>query len=119
MHYLTNRLGVACIILVAVAWTLVPRPAAAEDVAAMVQNAKTAADHEAIATYYEKEAAAAKEKAALHRSMGDIVKKQGGPGVAKWGMDKHCLDLVNQYEGAAKSYTDLAKAERELAKTMK
>lgn len=119
MNHATKRLAVGCMILAAVAWIYVPRPAAAEDVTAMLQSAKTAADHEAIAAYYEKEAAAAKEKAVLHRSMGDLVKKQGGPAVAKWGMDKHCLALVNQYEEAAKSYTELAKAEREIAKAMK
>lgn len=92
---------------------------AADDIAAMIANAKTAADHEAIATYYDREAAAAKEKVAMHRSMLAAIKKQGGPGIAKLHMDQHCEDLIQKHEATAQLYTEMAQAEREIAKGVK
>lgn len=92
---------------------------AADDIAAMIANAKTAADHEAIATYYDKEAATAKESAARHTKMLAVIKTQGGPAIAKWHMDKHCEDLIQQYESAAKMYGEMAAAHREMAKDAK
>lgn len=93
---------------------------AAGDITAMIANAKTAADHEAIAAYYDKEAATSKEKAALHRRMLEVIKKRGGgPDIAKWRMDQHCEDLVKGFDSAAKMYTEMAQAHREMAKDAK
>ncbi len=103
----------------AMAIPLALRANAADDIAAMIANAKTAADHEAIATYYDHEATAAKEHVAMHRSMLAAIKKQGGPGIAKWHMDKHCEELIREHEAAAKLYTEMAQAEREIAKGVK
>lgn len=90
-----------------------------EDIAQMLQSAKTAADHEAIAAYYTREADSAKAKVDLHRKMGEIVKRQGGAGVAKWHMDEHCDELVREFESAAKQYSALAEAHRSWAKELK
>jgi hypothetical protein len=92
---------------------------AREDIEQMIATAKTAADHEAIAGYYDRQAQVAKEKAGLHRRMLAIVKKQGGPGVAKWHMDDHCAALVKEFEQSATNYSRLATAHRELAKELK
>lgn len=77
-------------------------------------------DHEAIASYYEKEAADAKAKAVLHRNMAQtystgtsIGKGLGGP------LSKHCMDLVKDFDSAATQYTDMAKAHRDMAKAAK
>lgn len=107
------------LLVFAAVWALPGGALAAEDITAMIANAKTAADHEAIAAYYDKEAAGAKENAELHSKMLKVIKTQGGPGVAKWHMDTHCADLVKGYESAAKRYTEMAHAHREMAKGVK
>lgn len=107
------------LLLFALAW-VVPGPAtAADDITSMLSNAKTAADDEAIAAYYDKQAAGAKENAELHTRMLAIVKQQDGPGIAKWHMDTHCEGLIRQYKAAAKMYAEMAHAYREMAKMMK
>ena len=85
----------------------------------MISSAKTAADHEALATMYEKEAAEAKAKAAEHTKMAEAYKKQGGALIEKLHIDTHCIALAKSYEQAAKEYAALAKAEREMAKAAK
>src|SRR5262245_61030667 len=67
---------------------------AAEDVATKVQAAKTAADHEALAGLYDKQAAAAKSEAATHRKMGEAYKGAGtsatGKSAGLSAMPQHC-----------------------------
>jgi hypothetical protein len=73
-----------------------------------VANAKTAADHEAIAAYYDQEAADAKRKAALHRQAASNVKPVG--------MANMCNGLADYWEKVADQDKDLAKAHRAMAK---
>lgn len=115
----TTRLSMLLSLLLLVALWAPVRAPAADDIDEMLANAKTAADHEGIAAYYDKEAAAAKEKADLHRRMLAIVKKQGGPGIAKWHMDRHCERLIKQYDDSAQMYTEMAHAHREMARDLK
>jgi hypothetical protein len=112
-------LPVALVAALVATTRFVPPANAATDIAAMIANAKTAADHQAIAAYYDKEAASAKEAAAVHRKMLAAIQSQGGPAIAKWHMDTHCEQLIEQYESAAKMYTDMAAAHREMAKDVK
>jgi hypothetical protein len=98
---------------------------AAADLPKAVENAATAADHEAIAAYYEAEGKAAREKAALHRSMGAVYEKHRGP-ASKAGatilnktMPPHCNELVTSNEAAAKEYEAMAAAHRETASALK
>jgi hypothetical protein len=90
---------------------------------AMISSAKTAADHEALAAQYDKDAAAAKASAAEHRKMGEAYKGQpavsGGKGAGISAMPEHCDSLVKSYEDQAQMYTAMAAAERELAKAAK
>jgi hypothetical protein len=100
------------------------QPAKAMD--AMITGAKTAADHEALAAQYDKDAADAKAKAAEHRKMGESYKglagvtggKAGGAAAAT-AMPQHCASLAKSYEEQAQMYTAMAAAERELAKAAK
>jgi hypothetical protein len=114
-----KRSALLSLLVFAAVWAAPPQVTAAEDITAMLANAKTAADHQAIATYYDQQAAAAKENAALHKRMLDIVKKQGTAPLAKWHMDTHCESLIQKYESAAKDYTEMANAHREMAKDVK
>jgi hypothetical protein len=83
----------------------------------MVTEAKTPADHEAIAVYYDKEAQVAHQKQVEHKKLADLYdvtpKLKGGT------MSKHCSDAAKKYEGIAKDYEALAKVHREMTKTAK
>jgi hypothetical protein len=94
----------------------------AADLPAAIENAKTAADHEAIAAHYEAQAKAARTEAERHRSMGAIYKKHSAHTAGKatrTALDKtmppHCDELATSYEAAAKQYDAMAAAEREAA----
>src|SRR5262245_63496956 len=76
-----------------------------------VENAKTAADHEAIAVYFDEQAKAALAEAKEHRRMGAVYEKHRGLGGTKAAhsplnktMPPHCDRLATDYEAAAKEY---------------
>jgi hypothetical protein len=89
------------------------------DIEQMVQNAKTPADHEAIAKFYDQEAADARKKAAEHRKMGDGYKHVAPFGMkgqhSGYDMPKHCANLVRSYDAAAKDSEAMAAAHRKMA----
>jgi hypothetical protein len=89
------------------------------DLDKMISSAKTAADHEAIATEYEHQAAAAKAEAAKHVEMGVAYKKQGGALIGKLHFDTHCDNIVDLYKKIAKEDEALAKGHEEMAKGAK
>jgi hypothetical protein len=73
-----------------------------------IANAKTAADHEAIATYYDQEATDADKKAALHRRSASNVKPVG--------MANMCNSLAKYWDKVAAQDKELASAHRKMAK---
>jgi hypothetical protein len=94
---------------------------AEDDLATMIQKAKTAADHEAIAVRYEKQAADAKKQADIHRSMEksySVGGAAGGKGTVT-ALPQHCAALAKHYDGLAQEYATLAAAHRDMAKAMK
>jgi hypothetical protein len=107
---------------------LVAAPAAvraldAADLPRAVQSAKTPADHEAIAAYFDEQAKAARAEAAHHRDLAAIYGKE--PPVSPKGgethafhrqMAQHCDALAKEYEQAAKDYASMAAAHRAKAK---
>lgn len=95
-----------------------PPAAAADDahMGKMIESAKTAADHEAIAADYDKLAAEAAAKAAEHKAMAERYRRAGGPG-SKGGFAEHCDGLVVIFNGAAKEYKALADMHRAQAKS--
>ena len=85
-----------------------------DNLAQSIANAKTAADQEAVAAYYDQEAADAKKKADLHRNVADTYQKLN---IAKpVGMANMCKGLVSYWDKVADQAKDLAKAHREMAK---
>ncbi len=84
----------------------------------MITEAKTPADHEAIAAYYEKEAQEAHQKHAEHQQMSDsyatipVLK-------TKTGAVAHCNTIAKNYEKIAKEYEALAKLHKDMAKHAK
>jgi osmotically-inducible protein OsmY len=101
------------------------RAAAAEreDLSTKVRAAKTAADHEALAAQYDRQAADAKAMAAEHRRMGEVYKGRpavsGGKGAGVSSMPEHCEAIAKSYDAQAKTYAELAAAERALATAAK
>ena len=97
--------------------------AAEKNIEELVQNAKTPADHEAIAKLYDEEAAMARKKAEEHRKMGARYThyESGNPKtqLAHFDMPKHCANLTKSYEQAAKEAESMAAAHREAAKNAK
>jgi hypothetical protein len=89
------------------------------DLDKMISSAKTAADHEAIAAEYERQATAAKAKATMHVEMGESYKKAGGALIGKHHLDVHCDNLAKLYEKIAKEDEALAKAHEAMAKEVK
>jgi hypothetical protein len=92
---------------------------AGHDMADMVKNAKTAADHEALAAMYDKEAADAKENAAFHQQMAQSYKSNMGKGTGASAMPQHCASLAKSFEQQAAMYEKMAATEREDAKRAK
>ena len=81
----------------------------------MIASAKTPADHEAIAAYYDREAADAKTKADLHRNSADTYRKLkiGKPVY----MAEMCDSIAAGFDASAADAEKLAKMHREMAKT--
>jgi hypothetical protein len=96
-----------------------PVHAEEQDIVQKIANAKTAADHEAIADYFTEQASAARERAEAHRKMADAYKKMSNAAAQKWRLPAHCDGLVKMNESAARDYAALAEAHREMAKMAK
>lgn len=91
------------------------------DAMQMAIQAKTPADHEKLAAFYDSEAAGARAKAAMHKQMAEDIRagKYGSALLAKLHYDQHCDGLVTSFTKAAEEYAALAEAEREMAKNTK
>jgi hypothetical protein len=93
------------------------QPAAKFDLEKAITEAKTAADHEAIASYYEREAATAKDKAAEHHRLAETYRSMAATGRAPLQpMGLHCEQLVRTYESEATENAALATAHRQMAR---
>ena len=81
-----------------------------------IEAARTRGDHEALATHYTGEAAAARAMADNHRKMAKSYQGNlsGGRGGAS--MPAHCNAIVRSQEGIAAEYEGMAAAHRQLAK---
>ena len=85
----------------------------------MVKNAKTPADHEALATMYDKEAADAKAHAAEHRQMAKTYQSNMVKGTGASAMPQHCANLAKHFDQEAAMYESMAATERAEAKRAK
>ncbi len=92
--------------------------AADADLAAKVQSAKTAADHEALATDYDARATAATQNAAMHRRMSESYKAIARAAGRAGEMPQHCETLAKGFDAEAEQYKAMAQTHRDIAKTM-
>jgi hypothetical protein len=108
-------LGVGLVALLGVLSLPTVRARAAEntDIEKMIESAKTPADHQAIADYYQRMADAAKAKAAEHTKMAQDYKT--GAFGSKTHFHEHCETLARLYQSEAKEYAALAEAHRQMA----
>jgi hypothetical protein len=85
------------------------------EIVQQIEAARTRGDHEALVAYYDREATAARAKAAEHRKMAKSY--QGRAVSAKGGlsMPAHCNSIVSQYEGIAAEYDGMAAEHRQMA----
>jgi len=111
----TRLFALGLVALVALLASPTTRALAAEDVDIdkMISTAKTPADHQAIADYYQQQADAAKAKATQHTKMAQEYKT--GPFGAKTHFHEHCETLARIYQSEAKENAALAAAHREMA----
>ncbi len=108
---------ITCLVLLGTLFMPVYRASAQEVTDANLDQsiaaAKTPAEHEAIAAYYDKEAADAEAKAKLHHAMHhryeDFKMKPAD-------MAHHCDELAKYFERVADQDKALAKEHREMAK---
>src|SRR6266568_7310613 len=115
-----KTIGIVAAVLAISALGYLPFGSAEEgkSVEQMIAEAKTPADHEAIAAYYEKEAQEAHQKHAQHQQMSDAYAKI--PVLkTKTGAVAHCNTIAKNYEDIAKDYEALAKLHKEMAKPAK
>jgi hypothetical protein len=79
------------------------------DIQQMIENAKTPADHQAIADYYDKQAATAKDGIKRHQQM--LEQNKSNPAIVK-----HCRLMIRAYRIQEQSSKKLAQLHREMAK---
>ncbi len=82
-----------------------------------ITAAKTRSDHEAIAAYYDQEAANAHAKVDEHRKMAQSYQDNGptkGPNMAA-----HCNAIANNVDAVAKAFESMAASHRAMAEQMK
>lgn len=85
-----------------------PAPVTNDNLNQMIASAKTPSDHEAIAAYYDHEAAENQKLLELHRASKNIYSKGNN--------QFHCNSLIKAYEQAVKESKALAASHREMAK---
>lgn len=89
------------------------------DLPQRIETARTPADHEALAAYYDREASAARASAAAHRKMATSYQGMvaGGRGGAT--MPAHCNAIVRSQEAIALEYEGMAASHRQMAQQAK
>ncbi len=86
-----------------------------ENIEQMIENAKTAADYEAIAAYYEKKADEAQQQLDWHESLYKTY--QQNPRMST--MQMHCHRLIRLYKEQVKENKVMADQYRQMAKKAK
>jgi Skp family chaperone for outer membrane proteins len=86
------------------------------DMTQAIQNAKTPADHNALAKHYEDAAKEMQSKLQEHKKMLETYEANTSHyGRQALDLQAHCRNLINSYEQAVKGNMDMANAHRKMA----
>jgi hypothetical protein len=92
------------------------KPMTKKELKWLIQNVKTAEDHQKLAVYYRQEAASLREESQNHKEMAEAYatgkKKTGLPGK----LFNHCRNIADYYAKSAKKADKMAVMHEELAK---
>jgi hypothetical protein len=117
MRRITMPVTLAMLALVAAVYLSTQRAGAEEaekfDIEKAFTGAKTPAEHELIASHYEREVATAKARAEEHRKRVEAYRKIGR---GRSPMEGHCQQLAQNDESVAAENAALAEAHREMAR---
>ena len=86
-----------------------------QEVQQQIEAARTPADHEALASYYTKESAAARTRADDHRRMGRAYLASPVGGRGRGSMPAHCNAAAASYDGLASQFDVMAAEHRQMA----
>lgn len=90
------------------------------DMTQAVQNARTRADHEALAKHYEDAVKEMQARVEEHKSMlGKYEENSSHYGKQAQDLQAHCRNLINSYEQAVKANMDMAGAHRRMVLEIK
>jgi hypothetical protein len=92
-----------------------PTTVTGDNLEQMITTAKTPADHDAIAAFFDQEAAGARNKAGLHRRTAEGYRKLKIPKPVY--MAEMCDGIAEGFEKSATDAENLAKMHREMAKS--
>ena len=80
-----------------------------------IETARTRADHEALAKYYDAEVARARAKVAEHRKMATGYQGMISGGRGGGSMPAHCNAIASSYESIATQFDGMAASHRQMA----
>lgn len=109
-----KNITVATAVLALFGFSFLPTASAQEEknVEQMIADAKTPADHEAIANFYEAEAQAARQKQAQHEQMKAAY--QSHYPIKRAAMVPHCESIIKKYKEMAEEYAALAQLHKDM-----
>ncbi len=81
----------------------------------LIMKAKSKADHERLAEYFEQEAQALQAKVERHQKLAEDYEKGGSYEKVKGFMLQHCNAMIRSYREAAEESLALARMHRQLA----
>lgn len=81
----------------------------------LIMDAKSKADHERLATYFEQQAQALQAKVERHQKLAEDYEKSGSYEKVKGFMLQHCNAMIRSYRAAAEESLALARMHRQLA----
>ena len=84
-----------------------------------IETARTRADHEALAKYYDAGVARARAKVAEHRKMSTSYQGMISGGRGGGSMPAHCNAIASSYESIATQYDGMAAGHRQMAEQAK
>ncbi len=115
----SRRLASALLLTVAFASSVSAQTATAPELLQRTEAARTPADYEALAAYYDQQATASRGIAAEHRKMAKSYQGMVAGGRGGASMPAHCNAIAAKNEGLAKDYEAMAAAYRQMAKQAK